>query len=154
MGFFKPLRRKIGLVSLLIACAFSGLWVRSLYVSDLVSRLTGTSFHFLSSSMGDFRWQSDFQKDLIDPRLRNQGWRTFIHPDALQIPDEFSQSSTKWRWQFGPAIIGKTELYGTTSFHLRFSYWSIIIPLTLLSAWLLLSKTRQNPSTPPQDAHK
>ena len=44
-------------------------------------------------------------------------------------------------WSSHFVIISKRELWPTTN-GLMVPFWSIVVPLTLLSAWLLLSKPR------------
>ena len=46
--YFKPLRRKIGVCTLVIACVFAAGWVRSLYVED--------NFTFLGVHCYSSRW--------------------------------------------------------------------------------------------------
>ena len=54
-------------------------------------------------------------------------------------PDQFESIGIKWRFRyFGFGIGDEVDQTGV----LRAPYWSIVIPLTLLSAWLLLSKPR------------
>ena len=60
-------------------------------------------------------------------------------------------SKVKWQHEFAGLHISESDtidghLAGTKTRNLRciIPYWSIVIPLTLLSAWLLLSKSLEN----------
>lgn len=98
-SYFKPLRRKIGLISLALACVFSGAWVRSCLYEDEI-HINGR--HFISS--GGF-----FGETTILGTLNENGDPVNLLPIWL-IP-----------------------------------YAMVVIPLLLLSAWLLLSKPRVKP---------
>jgi hypothetical protein len=68
---------------------------------------------------------------------------TFLNSERLQNEDP-----TNWYWQFIGFGVGTNKRIRpnpptcvmTT---ITFPYWSIVIPLTLLTTWLLLSKGRQ-----------
>ena len=97
MNYFKPLRRKLGVATLPMACVFMAGWVSSLeapYVRKAYRvgiELTGPGFKVVGE-LG--RYQP------------GRGWQ---HEGLFRIP---------------------------------VPYWSIVIPLTLLSGYLLLSKPR------------
>ena len=94
--YFKPLRRKIGVLTLVLACVLMAGWVRSLSIQD----------------------------------------KELFNIDSLRNAIISSQGSIAWeRW------IGNGRHESTS-----IAYWSIVIPVTMLSAWLLLSKSRQKPA--------
>ena len=99
--FFKPWRRKFGVVTLVMACGLAILWFRSQTKMDSLSFRVGNEHHRLSSS-------------------RNYGL-------AWEI----------WIWDDGNTKYVQDGQY---------SHAAIVIPLTLLSALLLLSKPRTKPS--------
>lgn len=132
--YFKPQRRKIGVVTLLMSCAFTVGWVRSLVVGDLViaqchawavnlrsdaNRIGLTGVH---SGPGDegyslsFRSQSSKQREWKRPTMR--GW-------DVRIPGFY---------------LGLSLVSG--GFHVDAAYFNLVAPLTLLSAYLLLTKPR------------
>src|SRR5436190_957332 len=54
--FFKPWRRKMGVLTLMLACVFTGLWLRSTVVHDSV-RIQACGFEiFLSAFKGEHDW--------------------------------------------------------------------------------------------------
>ena len=118
------------------------------------------SGHAILSMDGAISWRSrtPFSDDL------SVGW-----PSPLQwIPSELTQNSrdnykfywndgdVHWHWQllgfdFGAASFEAFTKAQTGTFRQRdeiwqIPYWSIVLPLTLISLWLLLSKPRS--STP------
>jgi len=98
-SYFKPWRRKFGVVTLVMACVFAGGWVKTL------TRYEEMSFHasanlelFIESGEGIFSFGR-----LVEKNANN--------------------FSVLW--------------------YCRLPYWLLVIPLTLLSGWLLLSKPRR-----------
>lgn len=135
--YFKPLRRKIGLVTLALACVLAAGWVRSQYLLDTAGFVRGI-------------WRSDFTSQngklwliyVTYDRPRESGFlidstRIYVPQDLADLPAR--QSKLDWRWDW----IG---FHFSSSAHFHNSiipYWAIVVPLTLLSAWLLLSKPRE-----------
>ena len=114
--FFKPWRRKIGIVTLMLACVFAAGWVRSQYKADVfIMPLNESSNGVISSRNGEIQWAT----------------AEFNHIGKPYEPD------------------GLTELKNLPTVLRSVPYWPIVIPLTLLSAWLLLSKPRQSKSNTP-----
>lgn len=103
MKYFKPLRRKIGVVTLLLACVFVAAWVRS-YDEESAN---GVEFPF------------------YDDR-----YNLLLLPEGIVL---------------GKFVLELEENQQVLVLHDFFviPHWTIVIPLTLLSAWLLLSKPRQ-----------
>ena len=98
--FFRGWRRKVGVVTLVLACVFTGFWVLSLISSNkLVIESSRTN---------------DFAKSI---ELRSEG-------GMMQY-------------------VESTELYfgdHDNEILFEYAYWSIVIPLALLAAFLLLTK--------------
>lgn len=115
--FFRPFRRTLGVLTLMVTCRFMALWVRSHSVVDLVTSPSIAGLHVLIFSYPEG----------IDPGL------TFEEPVTLLR----SAAATSYLgiWYAYPHAGAQTE--GP-----RIPHWSIVIPLTMLSAWLLLSKPR------------
>lgn len=108
MIYFNPLRRKIGLLTLVMACMFICVWGRSQIAE---TRL--------------FLWRS--QKTHIRHELSLREWGIVVEQWVRNMPTGCDNQ------------VGERGL----------PHFSIIPPLTLLSAWLLLSKPRVN-SAPTQ----
>lgn len=117
--YFKPLRRKIGVVTLLLACVFAAGWITSLEASGkYLLRLNGIFLAF-ESSRGAL------------------GWQTFqARPETL-FGENWNSPNVHMSRSLGFNMI---------------PYWSIVLPLTLLSAWLLLSIPRTLHSNPASES--
>lgn len=151
-GFFKPWRRKIGMVTLLMACLFTGGWVRSGSTRDLFNfPISETRLLILESNCGKVEWNL----------YENQaGIPACDFHYSLETRDNaflFDGLQPKWQWSgygFQAGVYeylntagGRTEM---TSHICKLPYWSIVTPMTLISLWLLLSKPRN--STPKKTA--
>ena len=140
--FFHGWRSKLGLVTLFMALLFAAGWVRSLFSLEalnlhagrissvqIISECQSLSFVTIAASHPDPRLTSiqyfHDDPDSHGPRVHLGGMR-FGGPPASLFNLQFDMNSQTWTvWLF------------------TLSYWSIVIPLTLLSAWLLLSKPRK-----------
>ena len=157
--FFQGWRRKIGCITLLMACVAMGGWVRGLSVADCARIRTGPCSldHFVSSKFGlvwDRRMVAD-SNELIrvsnlqrysvwHPKSNKRNVSTFKTYDS--IFDVVAPFDIDWDYQlcgvhFGQGV-PKQASFIRNSF-VFISYWSIIIPLTLASAFLL-SKPRKS----------
>lgn len=142
--YLKPWRRKIGVLTLVMACVLAAGWVRSLFVQDAVNvciakqlRLTviSVSRHLIiamacietdaaipasfreSETVNWKQWSQTFANFEVTRPISDQGFST----DDDKFGDPNTDISDEWY---------------------QLPYWSLVIPLTLLSAWLLLSKPR------------
>lgn len=126
--FFKGWRREAGCVTLVTACVFVGMWVRSVYVGDLLSfPAFGTDFEVISSN-GHVDWQGMLQ--FTTPIQTS--WKSDSPQNVLE----------SHRFEVLIHRLGRST--GTLLEHEEGSipYWSVTLPLTFLSAWLLLRKPR------------
>jgi len=64
--FFKPTRRKLGVMTLVIACVFAAGWMRSLFFIDGISFTSGkdTTESFVSAG-GFASWQTKSDRETI-----------------------------------------------------------------------------------------
>ena len=166
-AFFKPWRRKIGVLTLGLACVFAGLWIRGITIQDSLwfgfaihdssfsTQVQKTVTHgmvldTLSSSAKEGvvwgRWTSGEGNLAWVP-----GWKTHS-TDNNDLLDPFeplgnplNPALVDYRWNLlGVEIAqyhvwnGKADIY---SFW-RLSHLSIVVPLTLISAGLLLITPR------------
>lgn len=155
-GYFRPLRRKCGVVSLVAACAFTGLWISCLrkpiqyvlhpkntpQIDRLAARNTGRSWESFYSANADTLLIHDAVNDnlLMSCRLANESRVTTV----ISIRPETYQT------RFGLLGFGYAsyvnENYGRfRMISRRVTFPSIVVPLTLFSAYLLLSKLRNKP---------
>jgi len=137
--YFKPLRRKMGMVTLMMACVMAAGWVRSFSILEhAYSPLGQQSMVYFSSGDG-FICCGRAHARTLDYFPRKLGW--YIVPDV-----RLEAFLLDWRWiaryaGFGIAVV-ETSAQVDQNLFVIFPYWSMVIPLTLLSAWLLLSKPR------------
>ena len=151
--FFRGWRRKIGCVTLVMALVFMMTWVRGYYVEDriefgewresgnrryAVERIVYLSHHgisYVANELFDGSWFAS-----------TPGWRaTPIKSNGPR--GTMMGGGTVWRW----ALCGFDLCYsrvGPDVHRVRWTvpYQSIVIPLTLLSSYLLLTKPQKSTS--------
>jgi hypothetical protein len=118
--YFKGWRRKLGVLTLVMACVFMTAWVRSRMLVDVVElpwiaivSNRGILSVVIRELTGASSWRSR-SLDLVPERQ----WDVLL-------------------WGFG---LWRRQLYEATA--IGIPYWFMTISLTLLSAWLLLSAPR------------
>jgi hypothetical protein len=130
--FFKGWKRKAGIATLLTACVFMTLWVRSHLVADTIRYLpVFATSHDLTSHRGELQWS------IWDRIPRKFSWQTHT---IERTPDDDTVS--RWPIETGWLMRtlttdSKTPKRGRV---IIIQYWCLTIPLTLLSACLLFSK--------------
>ena len=148
--FFSGWRRKFGVVTLFLACLFTAGWVRGHGIKDVYQFGNGEGkvFQTLVSSHHGMMWirSEVFGGSSIN---WNPGWFAYpidstavLHSDESRIVCEIK---SRWKW-CGFDFCESWDKDKYRSNHRNIPYWSIVVPLTLLSAFLLLSKPLQ--STP------
>lgn len=142
-GFFRGWRRKLGCVTLLLACVVTGWWIRSFYICDDI-RVPGRTpaFHLFFTLPNWFGWVWVENADGgVPPRYRSgkTAYSTTVH----------EYSYRPYRFVYGN-VDPKHPLAQTMEAgpHFYLSYWMVVLPLTLLSAYLLLSKPRLRKTAP------
>ena len=151
---FRGWRRKIGLMTLLLALVFMSGWVRSLTTRDDISfpsrkQKTSTGFLVTSddlvSSNGLMLWGRSNEESTnptdryIDLRSAYPLWKT-----ALPTTYTFDDPELKWRWRwygFGICEYSDPRVVGVWESILVVPYWMIAVPLTLISVWLILPRS-------------
>ena len=146
MTYFKPRRRKIGAVTLLLACALLVLWTRSRTHSDWI--LFGQTVVVSGKQRIFVLNQSQALGIVMESTTR--GSRT--GNQAATLSTRRIETTLEFRYFWGERLgWGSATPNGvitelgimTGEPKLRrdmFTYWSITVPLILLSACLLLSK--------------
>ena len=143
--FFKGWRRKVGCVTLVMACVVTLMWMRSLDIEDSLteSKELGTTY-FVGSRNQQLLWAKQegvFWKAKGVWEEHKLGSSPFV-----SVQDYQSQSRKNWcgfRFEVGESemrgpIVGKVRLV-----IVAIPYWSLVLPLTLLSAYLILWKPRK-----------
>lgn len=126
-NYFKPLRRKFGVVTLLVACLFAAAWVRGLTTADqFAARISKDALFWMISNNGWFGCVV-----VLEPKVgaENGSFQHWTDPNssADRSQGPFDGAPYNWDWESYPNLILPNS--------------TIVIPLTLLSIWLLLSKT-------------
>lgn len=138
--FFRGWKRKTGLLTLLLACVFTAGWVRSLMVTDSVNWHLGYEFVFFShdghvsayirTMNHTFRWTR--------PHFSTEIYRPFTDPGDKQ----------NWKWNFVGVRFGSKDANEPYFHMVAIPNSYLVFPLTMLSAWLLLSKSRTPAKAP------
>ena len=134
--FFRGRRRKIGLLTLLMACMFAAGWVRSFVRGDgaysamgqLISHHGGL-FCEIIPSLFEFRL-SCFSTDAES--MRNP----YSHPSLTDIWD-WKRLGFAFGTQEGDIKNADRTTSRVTVYRFYIPYLSIVIPLVLISMWLL-----------------
>ncbi len=138
-SYFKPLRRKIGVMTLAMACVFAAGWVRSLYSLEMIewrfhSLVCGAAScdqTFLLAGFSDH----EQRRGTIIPEVTSEEFRPFSELG----------SRIDWRWNLlsiRAGVFAQELSWNSAPTHIAIPYPWIVIPLTLLSAYLLLSRPR------------
>ena len=137
--FFKPWRRKIGVVTLVIACVLAAGWVRSLVVMDRIIWTNNGSMSSFASIDGMVWWYRISPISLTNRVV----WRSAKNPNPPI--DLWANYDPTWRFQFSGLQfgVGQSNKHPNMGISIcEIPYWFVIIPLTLLSAYLLLTRPR------------
>ena len=146
--FFRGRRRKIGVATHLVTLLLAGLWVRSLSVGDF---LVTSSDQFLSSR-GSLFWEHSSVRQpstsrSLFPKL------SYASGNLNHITDTYVDpgwnDNRRWRYMgfaYGRVTTSSAVFPTYISSYRIVPYWSIVIPLTILSAYLLLTRPRHHNS--------
>lgn len=145
--FFKGWRRKVGCAALVMSLLLTGGWIRSLGLCEEIYSSYGVrSLAFLASGDG-YVACGHARANNADGFPQKSDWPT-LSPEGLY------NALKAYRWT-GPCVgfgLGTLEIDEHTAAELESSlilaapYWSIVVPLTLLSGYLLLSSPRSQKS--------
>ena len=152
--FFRGWRRKAGLAALAMALLLTTGWMRSYVVQDVVLLQRMPTHHVLQSSRGRILWWGvSYSLFLSDKELEESSQEgtsfEWISLDTSEMrvwtSDEIdTEDGSGWLFGGGGFLIGadSDDLNGPMTRRWLCSYSLIVLPLTLLSAWLLLIKPR------------
>lgn len=134
--YFRGWRRKCGCVTLVLACAAAVGWVRSQAIIDIMIFRTGR--HWVNA-IGSVE-NKLFVGESLDSASARDRFEYLRVPTSVSL---FNQQTYEWYWHYGGfGVYESSELQSAGRFF-TIPYWSLVLPLTALSAWLLLSKQRQ-----------
>ena len=163
--FFHGWRRKAGLVTLVMACLFLGLWLRSRFYEDdirfRVGRHTVHVFHLFESGLA---WISIWEPTDGPREIRENGATSVMklmnsrhniewEAERREGSDAEAYGQVAWHWNFGGCRYGNQPTdprSGVGSKVLQAPYNLLVLLPTLLSAYLILWKPRKRDSRPPQ----
>jgi hypothetical protein len=150
--FLHGWRRKTGCVTLVIACMLCGVWIRSLGVSDFVEFNGRYCRYCVQSVIGNFcliRTTPIREFPLFDFGIEDAR-RTFnvqVLDDGTLEFDPTTGFTPEWRFDWCAFHISNStmERY-SLPFRIRVCavpYWSIVLPVTFLAAYLILWTPRK-----------
>lgn len=151
VSFFRGWHRKCGIAALAMALLFLTGRFRSDTYSDSFSFPVGASHRANFDSENGYLFFEYENAESAGSYPAN--WRTLLSCDANELYLYYRDPAVGWRFlcfavgvqKRHPNTIGEStdEIVLPKSRTWFVSYWSVVVPLTLLSAWLLLSKPRQ-----------
>ena len=139
--FFQGWRRKIGLVTLLMACGLTGVWFLTSQFSFHIATAYVDPVQFLTAKDGYLRWAVYPGITISEPVTFRVGRPNHVELDAIESEGMQKDLVWKWHWAWGGFEFGNSSSRNLRVWAIPFS--AIVIPLTLLSAYLLLTKPRQ-----------
>lgn len=144
---FKSWKRKVGIVTLLLACIFCAGWIRGFFVEDVWQPPTGTlergirtdaSQHIFRSSAFGIVWEKFEGRN--DTKFGWQsGWGT-APASPIDEMDNKAIGDIRWRWRWAGFDFRDSQRNDILHRRRKIPYWPIVLPLTLLSGYLLLGK--------------
>lgn len=153
--FFRGWKRKSGVVTLLIACLFLAAWVRSITVHDAVIIGFRSNTFAVESRSHDLYGLALIAKNGRREKMIFIPRSALISDETMSRPSVIGPADSRWEIALGKfSIKGASGLIGFPSdllptpgqpipfsnFLVQVPYWSIVVPLTLLSAYLLIRK--------------
>ena len=158
--FLKPWRRKIGVCTLMLACVFAVGWVRNDSSRFDLFALNGKTLRMMLASLDGriefFRSERKlpiranlFEMELGKSHKGYFGMR-YVNNGVMSYGLDPKYHDIKWKWESIGIYAAKgltRNLAGGPNREfveaVVIPYWFLVIPLTALSAYLLLSKPRQ-----------
>ena len=156
LTYFNSWRRKLGVVTLLMACAFIGAWIRSLSRYEMVAvPFRPHTLVRIASSGGSVSCRIFSAESSKSESDRSSGHLSTIwasDPIGPLQPFTWNDSGCDFKWRLiGWGFDTGRGTYMSTGMTMTFlvaPYWSIASVMTLLSAFLLLSVPRTPPVQP------
>lgn len=155
------------MLTLVITCLFAVAWVRSTMITDTARFHYKTNIYEFISHHGsvEFRCQQwgvhDGHPGAGFSFGNGQFRYTSSDNQSADLELLFGIPKSK-RWHFVGFVSGTTKhqppstsnmIYAVQTIAWAVGYWTIVVPLTLLSAWLLLSKPKQRKPSVEQQAN-
>lgn len=124
--FFRGWRRKLGVVTLVMACGFMAAWIRSLRTID-IGTLCLIQPHVVGITSTQRGIEFHYERNKPEMLGHRSGWYSYVraNPSDRSLESILQEMMLDTLWDSAVSPI---------------PHWLIVLPLTLLSAWLLLSK--------------
>lgn len=136
--YFRPLRRKLAVVTLLFACVFMAGWVFSL------TRYVNAQIHFCGNEQVFAAANGHLYLAHLSSTLRNWIWCDYVTGPVREFPaDIWDGLQIKWKFSTSFFVYVLCDEPGTKSNDIRLldiPFWVIVPPLVLTTMWLLFSK--------------
>lgn len=146
--FFRGWKRKAGLLMLILACALTTAWMRSRHIVDqLESGSILGLFLRVDSELGEVCCMS-----WTDNPARGWSWESFAVDQVWSDRNQDVTGKTPFRQQifrlcgFALRNPASNQIYRANGFVCHYSCF--VLPLTAISAWLLLSKPKHQAPKP------
>ena len=141
--FFKGWQRKAGILTLMMACVLTSAWFVTNQFSCHIATAYVDPVQFLTAKNGYLRWASYPGVTISEPVSLRVGRPNDVELDIIESDGLQKDLVWQWHWawggfEFGDGLSRSVRIWAVP-------FWFITIPLTLLSAVLLISKPR--PST-------
>jgi len=138
---FRGWRRKSGVVTLVIALVLLGGWIRSSLVADQLFYRVAPSTQIITSGNGVIEWQLITDVASVESLFVKEPM-FWISPFSHRVyVFDGAETTWSWRWQWCGFDCGEGRLPGSVPRCVcTIPYWFAVLPLTLLSAFLLLVK--------------
>lgn len=165
MSDFKGWKRKLGIVTLLMACSLMGGWFRSLQICDVVNIPLGkgnsltissvcSSLVFRVGWIGSNPWD-EFDWLKMEVRSLNDQDRFGFH-DLTEWPFPTGEGDiVTWKVVGFGAGVGHSsrhDPYQRSCCYFIIPYWLTIFPMIALSSWLLVGRSFIAKSNLPPDS--
>lgn len=126
--FFHSWRRKAGVVVLVMVVIFVAAWIRSYSFADSIPINDGHSLQVVESIYGGVRWMR-----FIPSPSHSETYRSQRIPCRVHVRDLTRNAIPMYMSTFPDTRCDEWTI----------SYWVIIAPLTILSAYLILWRPRK-----------
>jgi hypothetical protein len=154
LTFFYGWRRKAGCISLVMSLLMMGVWIRSRYIMETLTYISDEGRHSFSINPNGFEWaRRTGSGQYLSPQFMNLSWETIEVDDSdfESFPEPSMGWETSWNYHCYGFRFGKFQLTAGLGLSLLYAelttwtmpHWAVVIPLTLLSAYLILWKPRK-----------
>lgn len=146
-SYFEGWKRKVGTLTLAMAILLLALWFRAQFIADQFTLPYSSSVPIFSSNYRGFEWEYSLQPQTP----YSFSWAAISRTSLLDMEIVRylnAELADKRVRQGDPEAFWKWEAFGIRSERIvmnrrtSVSHWVFIYPLAILSAWLLLSKSK------------